>query len=101
MAAVVEVHAEEQLREAIEIGAGIIQINNRDLRSFRVDLSVTERLAPLIPPGRTVISASGIKAPEQVSRLRQLEVDAVLIGESLMRQGDPAVFLQQLSAASR
>jgi indole-3-glycerol phosphate synthase len=101
MAAVVEVHTAEQLREAIAIGAKIIQINNRDLRSFRVDLSVTERLVPLVPPGRVVISASGIKSPEQISRLRQLKVDAVLIGESLMRQGEPAAFLQELAAASR
>ncbi len=101
LAAVVEVHTEEQLREATDIGARIIQINNRDLRSFRVDLSVTERLAPLVPPGRVVISASGIKAPEQISRLQQLKVDAVLVGESLMRQGDPAAFIQELAAASR
>lgn len=100
MASVVEVHTEEQLREAIDIGAKTIQINNRDLRSFRVDLSATERLAPLVPPGRLVISASGIKAPEQIARLRQLKVDAVLIGESLMRHGDPAAFIQELAAAS-
>ncbi len=101
LATVVEVHTEEQLREAIDIGAAIIQINNRDLRSFRVDLGTTERLAPLVPKGTIVISASGVKTPENVRFLRTLGVNAALIGESLMRHPDPAGFLKELAGALR
>jgi len=96
MTAVVEVNTEDELKEALDLGAGIVQINNRDLRSFRVDLSTTERLLPSIPKGKIVISASGFKTPEEVRRVRKLGVDAVLIGESLMRHADPARFIKEL-----
>jgi len=101
LAAVVEVHTEDQLKEAVDIGAGIIQINNRDLRSFKVDLSTTERLLPLIPQGTIVISASGVKGPEDIRRLRELGVDAALVGETLMRHPDPAALVAELAAAAR
>lgn len=101
LAAVVEVHTEEQLREAIGIGAAIIQINNRDLRSLRVDLGTTEKLVPLIPKGTIVISASGVKTPENVRFLRELGVNAALIGESLMRHPDPAQFIKELAVPLR
>lgn len=101
LAAVVEVHTEDQLKEAVDVGAEIIQINNRDLRSFKVDLSTTERLLPLIPEGRVVISASGVKGPEDIRRLRELGVDAALVGETLMRHPDPTALVAELAAAAR
>ncbi len=80
-----EVHTMDELMRALDIGADIIGINNRDLKTFHVDLSVTERLAPMIPQGRTIISESGIHTPADLSRCYRSGAHAVLIGESLMR----------------
>ena len=89
MEALVEVHNEQELARAITAGARVIGINNRDLRTFEVDLRVTERLRPLIPPDILVVSESGIHTAEDVRRLAALQVDAILVGESLVR-ADPA-----------
>jgi indole-3-glycerol phosphate synthase len=67
-----------------------VGINNRNLRSFDVDLATTERLAPLIPAGRTIVAESGLSTPADLVRLEQVNVRAFLIGESLMRQADVA-----------
>jgi indole-3-glycerol phosphate synthase len=80
-----EVHTMDELMRALDIGADIIGINNRDLKTFHVDLSVTERLAPMIPQGRTIVSESGIHTPADLSRCYRSGAHAVLIGESLMR----------------
>jgi indole-3-glycerol phosphate synthase len=101
LAAVVEVHTEEQVKEAADIGARIIEINNRDLRTFKVDLATTERLLPLIPRGTVVVIASGVKGPEEVRLLRGLGVDALLVGETLMRHPDPAAAVRELAEAAR
>jgi indole-3-glycerol phosphate synthase len=101
LTAVVEVHMEDQLKEAIDIGAEIIQINNRDLRSLKVDPATTERLLPLIPRGKVVISASGVKGSGDIIRLREMGVDAALVGETLMRHADPAALVAELAAAAR
>ncbi len=85
MEALVEVHNEQELARALTAGAKIIGINNRDLRTFTVDLRVTERLRPLIPPDIIVVSESGVHTPEDVERLAELRVDAILVGESLVR----------------
>ncbi len=85
MEALVEVHNEQELARALTAGAKIIGINNRDLRTFTVDLRVTERLRPLIPPDIIVVSESGVHTPEDVKRLAELKVDAILVGESLVR----------------
>jgi indole-3-glycerol phosphate synthase len=95
----VEVHDGEELRRALDIGAELIGVNNRDLRDFSVDLSRTERLMDAVPPGTTVVSESGISAPEELVRLQGLGVQAVLVGEALMRAGDPASALQRLLGA--
>lgn len=100
LAAVVEVFTKDQLNQAVDCGAKIVQINNRDLRSFRVDLHNTEKLFPLVPRGTVVISASGIRGPEDVQRLRELGVDAVLVGETLMRHPDPAAMVRELAGAA-
>jgi len=84
MSCLVEVHSEAEVEIALGSGAKIIGINNRDLKTFTVNLSTTERLRPLVPPDRIVVSESGIKDRSDIEKLRQWGVDAVLIGESLM-----------------
>lgn len=81
-----EVHTMEELMRALELDAKIIGINNRDLHSFHVDISATERLAPMIPAGRIVVSESGIFTSKDISRCYRCGVRAVLVGESLMRE---------------
>jgi indole-3-glycerol phosphate synthase len=93
---VVEVHDGDELRRALEIGADIVGVNNRDLRDFSVDVERTARLMDDIPPGVCVISESGIVGADQMLRLRERGVDAVLVGESLMRSPDPAETLRAL-----
>jgi indole-3-glycerol phosphate synthase len=84
----VEVHNGAELEQAIMSGAGIIGINNRDLKTLDVDLETTGRLRPLIPRDRIVVSESGIKDIEDVQKLRQWGVDAMLVGEALVTSGD-------------
>ena len=96
MDVLVEVHDEEDLARALGGGADLIGINNRDLRSFRTDLGVTERLAPRIPRGVAVVSESGIFTPEDVLRLTDAGAHAFLIGESLMREDDAGMALRRI-----
>jgi len=96
MTAVVEVHTEEEVERALRSGARIIGINNRDLRTFRVDLATTFRLRPRIPEGIQVVSESGIAHPDQVKALEEAGVDAVLVGTALSGAADPAAKLRQL-----
>lgn len=84
----VEVHDENELEIALESGAEIIGINNRDLKSLAVDLKTTERLVKLIPGHTIKVSESGIKTAEDIRKLQALGVDAFLIGESLMAADD-------------
>jgi len=81
----VEVHDEEELKKALDCGCEIIGINNRNLKDFTVDLKTTERLIQNIPDHLTVVSESGIKTVEDVRYLSSIGVNAVLIGETLMR----------------
>ncbi len=92
----VEVHDRAELHVALEVGAEIIGINNRDLRDFSVDVQRTEELMDDIPAGVTVVSESGIATAEQVRRLGERGVQAVLVGEALMRAADPAAALRAL-----
>jgi indole-3-glycerol phosphate synthase len=86
LAALVEVHSAEELSRALDAGAKIIGINNRDLATFEVDLSVTEELSEQVPDDVVVVSESGIKSLEDIAYLQACGVDAVLIGEALMRR---------------
>ncbi len=86
--AIVEVHTEEELMIAIDIGARIIGINNRNLKTFEINLETTKRLMELIPDDKLVISESGIKTAEDVKYLKNLGVKGILIGETLMRSDD-------------
>jgi len=96
MSCLVEVHNEAELEIALRSGARIIGINNRDLQTFTVDLTVTERLRPFIPPDRIVVSESGIKDGMDMENMRKWGVDAVLIGESLMAAPDIAAKMKEL-----
>jgi indole-3-glycerol phosphate synthase len=84
----VEVHDEREAELALESGAQVVGVNNRDLRDFTVDLGTFERLAPLLA-GATLVAESGVKTPEDASRLRDAGADAVLVGEAAMR--DPGL----------
>jgi len=87
LAALVEVHAEPEVERALAAGARLVGINNRDLHSFAVDLAVTERLRPLVPAEVTVVGESGVQGAAEVARLRAAGVQAILVGEALMRAG--------------
>jgi indole-3-glycerol phosphate synthase len=92
----VEVHDEEELERALDVEAEVIGINNRDLTDFSVDLERTFDLLADVPAGKTVVSESGIHTREQVEELERVGVDAVLIGELLMRAPDPEERLRDL-----
>ena len=96
MDALVEVHDQSELERALAIGADMIGINNRDLKTFRTDLNVTLGLAPQVPLDVLVIAESGINALDDLKRLQQAGVGAFLVGESLMRQPDIAAATRAL-----
>lgn len=98
MAALVEVHDEAELDAALESGAEIVGVNNRDLRTFDVSLETSERLAARMPAGVLKVSESGIHSADDVRRLRAAGFDAFLVGEHLMKSGDPAAALRALRA---
>ncbi len=96
MNCLVEVHNEAELEIALKSQARIIGINNRDLSTFTVDITTTERLRPLIPADRIVVSESGIKDRSDMEKLKKWGVDAVLIGESLMSASNIAAKMKEL-----
>ena len=91
-----EVHDQHELETALQTDCNLIGINNRDLRSFQVDISTSERLAALVPPGRTLVAESGITRRDEIVRLTQSGLHAFLIGESLMREEDIGAKLREL-----
>ncbi len=99
MHAVVEVHSEEEVERALRADAIIIGVNNRDLTKMKTDRETTVRLRSLIPDGRLVISESGIECRADVDELRRLGVDAVLVGEALLRAADIDAKVRELSGA--
>lgn len=99
MDALVEIHDEEDARRAVANGCTFIGINNRDLRSFDVDLATTERLRPLLPEGATVVGESGVFTAADARRLKDAGVDALLVGESLMKSDDVAAAVEALQNA--
>lgn len=92
----VEVHDEAQVEQSLEAGAAVIGINNRDLTSFQVRLDTTERLSRLLPADRVLVSESGIRTRDDVLQLENWPVDAVLVGETLMRATHPGTMLGRL-----
>ena len=99
MAALVEVHNLREMESAIAAGSDIIGVNNRDLTTFEVSLEVSLRLAEHMPPGVLAVSESGIHTACDIARLREAGYSAFLVGERLMKSGDPAAALRELAAA--
>lgn len=97
MEALVEAHDEEEIGRAVKAGAGIIGVNNRDLKTFRVDMTNSIRLRGIAPEDTVFVSESGIRTADDIARLRASRIDAVLIGETLMRSGDRKKMLEQLN----
>jgi len=96
MSALVEVHDQEELQQAIASGARIIGVNNRNLHTFQVDLAVSLRLAEKIPAGVARVAESGIHSAADILRLREVGYQAFLVGEHLMKAPDPAQALRAL-----
>jgi indole-3-glycerol phosphate synthase len=93
----VEVHDEEDLERALELDADVLGINNRNLKDLTVDLETTTELIVDVPAGKTVVSESGYERYEQISELERIGVDAVLVGETLMRAPDPELAVRELT----
>jgi indole-3-glycerol phosphate synthase/phosphoribosylanthranilate isomerase len=96
MDVLVEAHDEAEVRRAAALGAAIVGINNRDLKTLKIDLAATERLAALVPGDRLVVSESGIESRADIERLAPF-ADAFLVGSSLMRAPDPALAARALA----
>lgn len=100
MDALVEVHNEDELERALHLNAGLIGVNNRDLKTFVTDIAVTERLAPRIPADKLLVAESGLASRAELIRLKGAGVTTFLIGETLMRQEDVAAATRALIGTS-
>lgn len=96
----VEVHDEEEAGIAVEAGAQLIGINNRNLKTFVTSLATTQRVMQVIPSGRMIISESGIRTADDVTRLHSMGVDAILVGEHLLRKPDLAAAVKELMGST-
>ncbi len=101
MSALVEAHDEQEVKMAVDAGARLIGVNNRNLKDFSVDIDNSLRLRELIPNNVLYISESGVTCNEDIKRLRQIGADAVLIGETLMRADDKKAKLNELRGADK
>lgn len=101
MAALVEVHGEQELARALRLRPQVIGINRRDLRDFHIDPDIFAQLRPLIPAGPLVVAESGIHSGRDVTQLRKLGADAVLVGETLVRATDVAAKVDELCAGGK
>lgn len=101
LSALVEAHDEEEAAMAVRAGARIIGVNNRDLKTFTVDIGNSIRLRKLVPPDILFVAESGIRGPEQIRELAEHQVDAALVGETLMRAGDVKTVLSEFIAAGK
>ncbi|MDX1450178.1 MAG: indole-3-glycerol-phosphate synthase TrpC, partial [Acidimicrobiia bacterium] len=96
LAVVVEVHTDEEADRALAVSPRIVGVNNRDLRTFEVDVATAERIATRLSDVPVTVGESGIFTTADASRMRDAGYDAVLVGESLVRAGDPAAAIQEL-----
>ena len=96
LSALVETHNDEEVKQALNIGARIIGVNNRNLKDFTVDTENSRKLRQLIPSDVLFVSESGVSSPEDVKKLREIGADAVLVGETLMRAEDKKKRLAEL-----
>ena len=101
MAALVEVHNEAELERALTIGATLIGVNNRDLRTFHEDLDTTARVAALVPHDVTLVAESAIRSAEDVYRMGSYGAHAVLVGEGLVKANDMAGEVRSYSSQER
>lgn len=101
MNALVEVHTAEELEKALSVGPRVVGVNNRNLQTFDVDFENTARLRDQIPPEIVVVAESGIKTADDVRKMAQMGVDAILVGESLVRSKDPYAATKELVRAGR
>lgn len=99
MAALMEVHSEDEMQIALDLGSELIGINNRDLTRMVTDVATTAKLRPMVPAGITLVSESGIRTADDIAMLRDLGVDAALIGESLVTAPDAGQLLRDFLAA--
>jgi indole-3-glycerol phosphate synthase len=99
MDALVEAHSAREVERALNAGARIVGVNNRDLDTLITDVTLAPRLRPMVPPGVIFVAESGISRPEQIEVLLDAGVDGVLIVESLLRAADPGEKLRSLVAA--
>jgi indole-3-glycerol phosphate synthase len=99
MDALVETHSESEVEVALSAGADIIGVNNRDLDTLTTDITLAPRLRHLVPADKLFVAESGISSPEHLARMADAGVDAVLIGESLLRAADPGKRLAELVAS--
>ena len=97
--AIVEAHTADEVRTAVDAGAQIVGVNNRDLTTFITDLSVAESVADLLPPDVVTIAESGVSDPAGARRMRDCGYDAILVGEALVRSDDPAALVAALKGA--
>ena len=97
--AIVETHDEKEIKSALSAGAEIIGVNNRNLKNFTVDFETAARLREVIPPEKIFVAESGVKTPADISTLKKIGADAVLIGETLMRAENKKAALEKLRAA--
>jgi len=100
MTALVETHSAEEVSRAVDLGAGLIGVNARDLSTFELDQDLFGRLADAIPSGVIRVAESAVKTPADVTHYRRAGADAVLVGEALVTGGDPAGTLREFLAAS-
>jgi indole-3-glycerol phosphate synthase len=96
LSVLVETHDEKEVETALAAGARIIGVNNRNLKTFEVDITLSERLKKLVPPDVIFVSESGLSRPEDIQRLREIGADAALIGESIMRNADKKAAINML-----
>lgn len=101
MDVLVEAHTEAEVRRALDAGAALVGVNNRDLDTFTTDLALSIRLAATVPPDVTYVAESGIRTADDVDRLGAAGVNAVLVGESLMRQADVRAAAEALVGRGR
>lgn len=95
LGALVEVHSAPEMQIAVDVGATIIGINNRNLETFKIDLATTEQLAPLAPSGTILVGESGLHTKEDIQRMVQAGVNAVLVGTHFMKYPDPGLALKE------
>lgn len=99
LSSLVEAHDENEIQRAINCGARIIGVNNRNLKDFSVDMNNAKKLRELVPPEIIFVSESGVKSADDIKRIRELGADAVLIGEVLMRAADKKLKLDELKGS--